>query len=651
MAFELNKGLKLKGATCVVALMACIGLTHTAFSNITTPDDQKAALTIQGQGARPNAKISLSTGPQQMIVTTADQSGQFAFTNLKYASFTDLKFTIDIPATDKGLIENPPSNHLEFSFSPSESIAQMKGQIGKYGTLAFNMAGASDGILTVAGQEGYVDLQTRTMLPMSSGQSFLTASIVNASEICCPKLIVPSPPITLSIMSEAVAAAMPLPMPVNPPYSGGVGVPAATAPVVEPKPQDQTPQPAPPQNTAPANKAKPPVLLFPNKDNGDQNQPNKKPANPYIIQGSVEYQYGVTDDMAAAVNFTQAEYNNTYIGGLKQLADEARNALLMNVAAIGAFIDARNFMDTSRSLQVSAAQSLRKYTTSDQVCRFGTLSKSLASSNANDGKNQLALAKILQDRDLQKMGSLYATPDEGVNAAIVDFRNKHCSEVSNSGFLKGYCDAATNTSDQLYNRDVDFTRVFDVPLTINADFADESKTPEKEAVIALLANLTKIPPVGAKGKTGFDPRDNSKQAQDIRALAAMKGVAANSFAALVSEKTQAKSESSKYMTDMLVQLGLSSDDATKLIGKNPSYFAQMEVMTKKLFQNPAFYANLYESEANVDRQRVAMKALELQQDRDFLESLRRREMLLSVLLNSKLRYDTGRTNTAGTIRK
>ena len=118
---------------------------------------------------------------------------------------------------------------------------------------------------------------------------------------------------------------------------------------------------------------------------------------------------------------------------------------------------------------------------------------------------------------------------------------------------------------------------------------------------------------------------------------AARSVSSNSFGALVAEKAKAGSASATNMQAVLMQLGLSSADAKALIGTNPSYFAQMEVMTKKLFQNPSFYANLYESEANIDRQRVAMKAVELQQDRDLLESLRRREMLLSVFLNMKLK--------------
>jgi hypothetical protein len=201
----------------------------------------------------------------------------------------------------------------------------------------------------------------------------------------------------------------------------------------------------------------------------------------------------------------------------------------------------------------------------------------------------------------------------------------------------------------LYNRDVDFTRVFDVPLTFDADFTGAAKTNDQQSLIALFHNLTKIPPYMSSGEEAFDPNKNLLTTQDARAINAARDVADNSFGALVGEKAKTTSASANYMRAVLTRLGVTAPDANRLIGENPSYFAQMEILTKKIFQDPTFYANLYDSPANIDRQRVAMKAVELQQDRDFLESLRRREMLLSVLLNLKLGTDTDRAKESGTM--
>ncbi len=87
-----------------------------------------------------------------------------------------------------------------------------------------------------------------------------------------------------------------------------------------------------------------------------------------------------------------------------------------------------------------------------------------------------------------------------------------------------------------------------------------------------------------------------------------------------------------------------------LIGHNPSYFSQLEILAKRIYQNPDFYADLYESPTNVARKKVAMKAIELMVDREIYESQLRREMSVSVLLASKLRAShrsANRSMTAG----
>ncbi len=62
----------------------------------------------------------------------------------------------------------------------------------------------------------------------------------------------------------------------------------------------------------------------------------------------------------------------------------------------------------------------------------------------------------------------------------------------------------------------------------------------------------------------------------------------------------------------------------------------MEVLTKKLYQNPMFYSELYDKPANVERKTVAMQAIELMQRRDMYRSVLRSEATLSVMLETAL---------------
>lgn len=618
-----------------LAVLAIVSLCTGFFPNISSgnaniPDNQKAVLTVQGQGVSPNSKISLSTGPSQTIVTKADRSGNFLFSNLKYASFTDLKFSLDIPPYEKGLSQTYPATHLEFMYDARESIASMKGNIGKSGTLAFNLMGSNESEFQVAGNEGFVQLQARTTTSMASGRSGLTASIVNVAEMCCPRLIVPASPILLTISSQPVP---------NIPSQNQSPV-KNVAPIA--------PKIAPHQTTKPIPFIKKPKQKTPPAENIEK--PKKKV--PYIIQGRLDAETIVIhDDITSAVSFSAADYDKTYVGGLKKMADETRNSILLSTAAIGSFIDARNLMDTLRALQVSSAKTLVNYTPSNSVCTFGTLSRSLAKTDALSKANHIIFSKILMDRDIQKAHTIYSNAGTGIFSANDNFKKKYCNIKTNGGFLEGYCDSAVATPDLMHDRDVNFTRVFDVPFTLDADFTDNAMTNDKESIIALFDNLSKVQPMMSDDGDAWNPRDNSITTQDFRALAALRTVTSNTFAALVSEKVKSTSQSTQYMKDIVKKLGLDDANATKLIGANPSYFAQMEVLTKKLFQDPSFYASLYDGEANVDRQRVAMKAIELQQERDFLESLRRREMLLSVLLNEKLRTTANRADQDGVIRK
>ena len=87
---------------------------------------------------------------------------------------------------------------------------------------------------------------------------------------------------------------------------------------------------------------------------------------------------------------------------------------------------------------------------------------------------------------------------------------------------------------------------------------------------------------------------------------------------------------------------MSADEANRFLASNtgePSYYAQMEILTKKLYQNPNFYANLMDKPTNVKRTLTAMKGVELMQNRDIFESLQRQEMLMSLLLELDVRAE------------
>ncbi len=107
-----------------------------------------------------------------------------------------------------------------------------------------------------------------------------------------------------------------------------------------------------------------------------------------------------------------------------------------------------------------------------------------------------------------------------------------------------------------------------------------------------------------------------------------------------------------YMKALFREFGMTDDDGDgnltneidDILGVRPSYYAQMEVLTKKIYQSPDFYTNLYDKPANVERIGASIDAISLMNQRDRFESMLRREMLTSLLLEEELTKHTESIN-------
>lgn len=338
---------------------------------------------------------------------------------------------------------------------------------------------------------------------------------------------------------------------------------------------------------------------------------------------------------------------------LRNVASDIRNSILFATSAMGAMIDGQNMEQTLLAIQKQSTDTMQSMTVSDQICRFGTLTKSLANSEDRARIVQLGLAREMQARQLlqknQNSGNEQATGRKLGRTAdkigrFQQFRSKFCDPTDSNGSLgiDGVCTGSVNTQ---YNRDIDVGRTLDAPLSLNIDFTGANttaRTTDEENIFALSSNLyahniaLNIGPadfriVATETSDAADSR--AEKLLTFRSLAAKRSVAQNSFAALAAMKAAGPGGSTQYMQEIIRELGISNaDDIIRSIGQNPSYYSQMDMLTRKLYQSPAFYANLVDSPANVARQQAAMEGVALMQDRDIYESLRRSEMLLSTIL-------------------
>lgn len=98
------------------------------------------------------------------------------------------------------------------------------------------------------------------------------------------------------------------------------------------------------------------------------------------------------------------------------------------------------------------------------------------------------------------------------------------------------------------------------------------------------------------------------------------------------------------MKTLMRDFGYADADIEDVMGDNPSYYAQMDFLTKKIYQNPNFYTALYDKPSNVDRINASLESFQLMHGRDRFETQLRQEMLFSILVEEALAKRVGEVN-------
>jgi hypothetical protein len=315
------------------------------------------------------------------------------------------------------------------------------------------------------------------------------------------------------------------------------------------------------------------------------------------------------------------------------------------VRIIGTFLDAKNQLETQRLFQQLAARAHKDYHPSEGMCEVGTAARSLLASERRADLAQMTIAQHGLKRQVLSGDTLAAEGGvSDLNSRRKQFIETYCDKKDNVNGLNLLCkDGGGDAARQ--NRDVDYNRTIESKLTANYDFSPTSTAadPDAEDLFALAANLYSHELAPKKAPTIYAPASGNKVRlesvhllMDLRALFAKRSVAMNSFAAIAGQRADGDAESAPFVKRLVAELGIAEDQVEDIIGKNPSYFAQMEVLSKKIYENPTFYTELYDKPANINRKAVALKAIGMMQDRDIYQSLLRSEMLGSVLLETML---------------
>jgi hypothetical protein len=328
----------------------------------------------------------------------------------------------------------------------------------------------------------------------------------------------------------------------------------------------------------------------------------------------------------------------------------------------GTFFDAKQQLETQRTMQEMTVEAYRKYQPSVELCAIGTMTRSLAAAEPNSQVTASVLAKRSIERQLGFVRQSSDTgPVDDRKARLEQFIRNYCDPRDNKGALEAMCPGGAPIKRR--NKDINYTRTIDQVRTFDIDFTDASSavasapTEDEEDVMALATNLYGTEVSRRIPLATMNVVASNDEYAELRSIIARRAVAESSFNAIVGMKAKSladkdgKTRAAPYMKLLLRELfekgtsggvtadsggGITDDEYKALLGDNPSYYAQMEVLTQRIFQDPRFFTSLYDKPANIERKNVALQAIDLMLDRDQFKSDLRSEAMLSVILEGEL---------------
>lgn len=325
------------------------------------------------------------------------------------------------------------------------------------------------------------------------------------------------------------------------------------------------------------------------------------------------------------------------------MTEQITTLAVHQVLVIGSFFDAKHQLESQRMLAEMQAQAHKEYQPSTGMCQFGTNMRSLAAADRNADFSQLSFAERAVQRQLLSADSIGGADSYGDRLSRLEkIKDTYCNPKD---FGNGFDDFCKSGNKQRMNKDVNFTHTVEYLNTLKVDFEKPDATEHEQDLMSLSANLYGHT---LQDRLSEDDRTMVRDGKIIdsgafaymkaRSLAAKRSVAQAAFAAQVALRAQGENKVMPYMTAILEEMDIPEEEIKVILGEErPSYWAQMDILTKRLYQRPNFYANLYDKPVNVDRKTVSMQAIDMMQRRDMYRSMLRTEAITAVLLDSNLK--------------
>lgn len=413
-------------------------------------------------------------------------------------------------------------------------------------------------------------------------------------------------------------------------------------------------------------------------------------ANEIISQHEDTLRPDVTEHIADEFNQHRDWLTDTFarqqvIPALQLFTEQMTVVAMQQTMMIGTFFDAKHQLETQRLFQELQVQAHKDYQPSTAFCTFGTAARSLAASETGGRYTAVAMGQRQLARHLGQYN--FAGSDNAENDKVArweQFRNIYCDPQDNNwkdspntglvpsgaGVTDPVCltdQGATGDYNRAKNRiniDIDYTRAIENRRTLDIARQYDVASDDEIDIQALGNNLYGSDILFRDiSRSNLVDDDKPDLFLTLRSIAAKRSVAENSFNTIVGIKslgdtagvyTQQPVQTWQYLGRLMMELGVPEDEVHEYLDLpcasgagtgacssgdrryHTSYYSQLEILAKKIYQNPDFYANLYDKPANVKRTSAALKAIELMVDRAIYESQIRQEMAMSVLLSSRI---------------
>ena len=362
--------------------------------------------------------------------------------------------------------------------------------------------------------------------------------------------------------------------------------------------------------------------------------------------------FTISTSVESHLKQTIQQTQNNYVAAMMLMTEQLSAMTMQSSFSIGSFLDAKQQLEAQRKHQELKARAIKDYHPSEEMCRVGSYMRTIATAEQKSENDARMMGERLINIYMAEKNSTTMINNVSYTQARLDqFRKVYCDPQDNNNALQFMCDhdqdsgGLSGGQDPMrLNKDIDVARTLEAPKTLEIDFSNDNLETDEEDILALASNLY-WPKALRWNPDNADISKRNNAMRKARRLIALNTVAHNSFTNYAALKAKSPEPATgqepgwSFMKTFIKEFGLTEAEIDEWMGEHPSYWAQMEVLTKKMLQHPNFYTNLYDKPVNVDRMSVALEAISLMQLRDQYDSSLRAELIKSAMIETELEKD------------